>query len=62
MNTQQFIKVFNPETAEKLKALGFAYMKENDVFVFTLSDELLREIGAHFNREQYVFDNKLCFS
>lgn len=62
MNTQQFIKVLNPETAEKLKSLGFAYIKENDMFVFQITDELLKEINTNFNTEQYVFDNKLCFS
>lgn len=62
---KNLIKVSNPSAAEKLKSLGFSYIKEQinkiDIYVFTTSSELLEVLNKNYNKSDFFFDNKLHF-
>ena len=58
---QKFIKVINPDIARYLVSLGFQYVKEQNVFAFTTSDELLKVINSKFKNVAFVAENKLRF-
>lgn len=64
MNTQ-FIKILDIETANKLKASGFSYMKEKsnnkDIFIFAATQDLLKVLSSQFDNSQFVCENKLRF-
>lgn len=56
-----FIKVVNPDVANNLVALGFQYIKEQNVFVFPYSDEIMVVLQRQYSRPQFVTENKLRF-
>lgn len=56
-----FIKVVSPEVAEQLALLGFQYIKEQNVFVFPYSDEIMVVLQRQYSSPQYVTENKLRF-
>lgn len=58
---KHFIKVVNPELAEKLIALGFQYMQEINGFVFTYSDELVSTLEKEFDYRSFAINNRLTF-
>ena len=59
------IKISNLSVVEKLKSLGFSYIKErinkSDMFVFTASPEILEFLNKNYNKSDFFFDNKLHF-
>lgn len=59
------VKIFSPETANKLAELGFSYVKERlnntDVFCFQLSDELMKELKKNYSNNMYIIDRRLRF-
>jgi len=66
MQTNNFIKVANPNTAEKLKAAGFStYMQEQmngeTVFVYAKTPELVGFLESHFARSDFFDSNRLHF-
>ena len=56
-----FIKVVNPDVASNLVALGFQYIKEQNVFVFPYSDEIMVVLQRQYSTPQFVTENKLRF-
>ena len=56
-----FIKVVNPDVASNLVALGFQYIKEQNVFVFPYSDEIMVVLQRQYSSPQFVTENKLRF-
>lgn len=56
-----FIKVVNPDVANNLVALGFQYIKEQNVFVFPYSDEMMVVLQRQYSSPQFVTENKLRF-
>ena len=56
-----FIKIVNPDTAKELAGLGFQYIKEQDVFVFSYSDEIMMILNQKYSGECFVKENKLRF-
>lgn len=56
-----FIKVVNPEIAEKLVSLGFQYIKEQNTFAFPYSDELVAVIQREYSQSQFACESKLRF-
>ncbi len=56
-----FIKIVNPDAAEKMAALGFQYIKEGAAFAFPYSDELLLVLQREYAENPYVIENKLRF-
>ncbi len=56
-----FIKVVNPDVANNLVALGFQYIKEQNVFVFPYSDEIMVVLQRQYSSPQFVTENKLRF-
>lgn len=56
-----FIKVVNPEIAEKLVSLGFQYIKEQNTFAFPYSDELVAVIRREYSQSQFACESKLRF-
>lgn len=58
---KNFIKVVSPEVAKGLALLGFQYIKEQNVFVFPYSDELIAVLRLQFANAQFVTENKLRF-
>ena len=62
---KNLIKISSSSVAEKLKALGFSYIKEQinktDIYVFTTSAELLNVLNKNYNKSDFFFDNKLHF-
>lgn len=57
-----FIKVVNPDEAEKLAKIGgFQYIKENNVFVFPYSEELMKLLNKEYSSVKYFCENKLRF-
>lgn len=56
-----FIKVVNPDVANNLVALGFQYIKEQNVFVFPYSDEMMVVLQRQYSSPQFVMENKLRF-
>lgn len=56
-----FIKVVNPDVANDLVALGFQYIKEQNVFVFPYSDEIMVVLQRQYSSPQFVTENKLRF-
>lgn len=65
MNSINFIKIVNPDVAEKLVTEGFSNMKEtvsgNQVYVFPATQELLAFINKTFSMADYAVDTKLTF-
>lgn len=59
--TDKFIKVVNPEIAEKLVVLGFQYIKEGAAFAFPYSDDLILVLQREYTKDPYVIENKLRF-
>ena len=59
--TNTLIKIANPDEAKFLVSLGFQYMKEQDVFVFHSSEELMAVLQRHYAGAPYVTENKLRF-
>lgn len=57
----QFIKVVDPDFAKQLADLGFQYMKEQNVFVFSLNDELQAVLQRQYSTAKFVIENKLRF-
>lgn len=62
---KNFIKVVNPDVANKLATLGFSYMTENlsgkIVYVFTDSVELKKHLQENYSCKDFFINNKLCF-
>ena len=56
-----FIKVVNPDVANNLVALGFQYIKEQNVFVFPYSDEIMVVLQRQYSSSQFVTEDKLRF-
>ena len=56
-----FIKVVNPELANQMAALGFQYIKEQNVFTFHYSEELMRILQKQYSNSQFVIESKLRF-
>lgn len=56
-----FIKVVNPDVANNLVTLGFQYIKEQNVFVFPYSDEIMVVLQRQYSSPQFVTENKLRF-
>ena len=56
-----FIKVVDPEMAKFLSTLGFQYIKEQNIFAFTYSDELLAVIQKQYACPKFICENKLRF-
>ena len=56
-----FIKIVNPDVAEQLATLGFQYIKEQNAFVFTYSDELAAVLKQRYSQLQFVCESKLRF-
>lgn len=57
-----FIKVVSPEVAEQLALSGFQYIaKEQNVFVFLYSDEVIALLKKQCSHSQFVCENKLRF-
>ena len=56
-----FIKVVNPDVANNLVALGFQYIKEQNVFVFPYSNEIMVVLQRQYSTPQFVTENKLRF-
>ena len=56
-----FIKVVNPDVASNLVALGFQYIKEQNIFVFPYSDEIMVVLQRQYSSPQFVTENKLRF-
>lgn len=56
-----FIKVVSPEVAKQLALLGFQYIKEQNVFVFPYSDEIMVVLQRQYSTPQFVTENKLRF-
>ena len=46
-----FIKVVNPDVANNLVALGFQYIKEQNVFVFPYSDEIMVVLQRQYSKK-----------
>ena len=59
--TTNFIKIANPDTAKELVDLGFQYIKEQNVFVFPYSDEMMMILNQKYSGECFVTENKLRF-
>lgn len=64
MNTN-FIKILDEETANKLKASGFSYMKERsnnkEIFIFAATQELMKVLSSQFSNPVFVCESKLRF-
>ena len=58
---KKFIKVVSPEVAKGLALLGFQYIKEQNVFVFPYSDEIIAVLQRQYANAQFVAENKLRF-
>lgn len=60
-----FIKVLNPELAQKLINMGFKYTKEQiankEVYAFAESEEIKKILSENYCREDFFICNKLCF-
>jgi hypothetical protein len=56
-----FIKIADPNVAEQLARLGFQYIKESNVFVFTECEEILALLSQTFKHTCFVTENKLRF-
>lgn len=60
-----FIKILDEETAQVLYKSGFSYIieKQNqqDVYVFSISPELLQVLNLKFANTPVVMENKLRF-
>lgn len=56
-----FIKVVSPDVAKQLADLGFQYMKEQDVFVFPYSEEIVIFLQKQYSTAQFAIENKLRF-
>ena len=59
--SNNFIKIANPNVAEQLAHLGFQYIKESNVFVFTECEELLALLSQTCPDACFVTENKLRF-
>lgn len=56
-----FIKIVSPEVANRLVALGFQYIKEQNVFAFPYSDEIMIVLQQQYSNPQFVTESKLRF-
>lgn len=56
-----FIKVVDPDMAKQLADLGFQYIKEQNVFVFPYSDEIMLILQQQYSVAQFVKESKLRF-
>lgn len=60
-----FIKVLNPELAQKLINMGFKYTKESingkDVCSFVESEDVREILSESYTRKDFFVDNKLYF-
>lgn len=63
--SNNFIKVFDPSMAEKLKAEGFFYATEKingkDVFVFPNNEKLLKYLKNNYAKSTFIVENTLRF-
>ena len=57
---KKFIKIADPDTASYLVALGFQYTKEQNVFAFHYSEELLLVLQRQFSQD-IISESKLRF-
>lgn len=59
------IKVVNQESADKLISLGFTYTKEyledKTIYVFMITDKLMKVVQSNFSKKDYFVDNRICF-
>lgn len=58
---KQFVKVADPELANRLSSLGFQYIKEQNIFAFACTDELLSIIQKIATPSVFARENKLRF-
>lgn len=62
---QNLIKVINPDKANYLVELGFSYIKEKinnqDVYVFTNNNEVLKHLQSNFDKCDFLVENTLRF-
>lgn len=56
-----FIKIANPELAQKLSSLGFQYIQENTVFAFLYDEKLIALLQSEYATVPFVCENKLSF-
>lgn len=56
-----FIKIVSPEVANHLVSLGFQYIKEQNVFAFPYSDEIMAALQQKYSKPQFVTESKLRF-
>ena len=56
-----FIKVVSPDVANQLVALGFQYIKEQEVFAFPYDDEIMAVLQRQYSSHKFVTENKLRF-
>lgn len=62
---KNFIKVVNPDIANKLAVLGFTYTMEKlnnkCVYVFAYSEDLKKYLQKNYDCKDFWINNKLCF-
>lgn len=58
---KNFIKIVSPEVAKQLALLGFQYIKEQSVFVFPYSDDIMTALRRQYSDSQFVTESKLRF-
>ena len=62
---KKLIKVLNPKLANQLVCQGFEYMLENvngeEVYVFLVSETILKNIQGNFEKKDLIFENSLRF-
>jgi len=62
---KKLIKVLNQKLANQLVCQGFEYMLENvngeEVYVFLVSETILKNIQGNFEKKDLIFENSLRF-
>ena len=56
----------NKDKAEKLKAMGYAYMVDNSSnvpqYAFLFSEDVAKKLISNFDNQDYYFSNRLNFT
>lgn len=58
---KNFIKIVDPDLAERLSNLGFIYVKEPDCYAFIYDEKLMNLLNVNFGCTEQVHEIMLRF-
>lgn len=60
-NNKTFIKILDPDVAQKLIEMGYTPIKEQKIYCFPYNNELLALLNTEFASKTIVVENTLTF-